>query len=303
MLGIALKVASVFVFVGMSAIIKSAEGVPVGQLVFFRSAFALVPVAIFLAWRRELVDGFKTSRLGGHILRGVLGTSAMFLIFFGLTRLPLPEATTIHYATPLFVVIFSALFLHETIRVFRWTAVLVGLLGVLIIMWPRLTVFSGGTAVMGPETLGALAAFTACAVSASAQLTVRTLVKTERSATIVIYFSITSAVIGLLTIPFGWVPLSPAEFAILAGAGIAGGFGQILLTESYRHAEISTIAPFEYSSMVLSILVGLIVFGEIPTPEMLVGGTIVVLAGIFIIYREHMLGLDRTKSRKVSSPA
>ncbi|WP_404406659.1 DMT family transporter [Pelagibacterium halotolerans] len=303
MLGIALKVASVFVFVGMSAIIKSAEGVPVGQLVFFRSAFALMPVMIFLGVRRELIDGFKTTRLAGHILRGVMGTSGMFLIFFGLTRLPLPEATTIHYATPLFVVIFSAVFLHEKIRAFRWTAVLVGLVGVVIIMWPRLTVFSGGTEAMGPETLGALSAFTACAVAASAQLMVRTLVKTERSATVVIYFSIVSAAIGLMTIPFGWVPLGPAEFAILVGAGIAGGLGQILLTESYRHAEISTIAPFEYSSMVLSILVGLIVFGEIPTPEMLVGGTIVVLAGIFIIYREHMLGIDRTKSRKVSSPA
>ncbi|GGA55988.1 membrane protein [Pelagibacterium lentulum] len=304
MLGITLKVASVFVFVAMSAIIKGAEGVPVGQLVFFRSFFALIPVLIFLAWRRELVEGFKTSRPVGHILRGVIGTMGMFLIFFGLTRLPLPEAITIHYATPLFIVIFSALFLHEKIRLFRWTAVLIGLLGVLIIMWPRLTVFSGDLSAMGPETVGAIAAFCACMVSAVAMLMVRTLVKTERSATIVIYFSIVSAVLGLLTIPFlGWVELSLEQTLALVGAGIAGGIGQILLTESYRHAELSTVAPFEYSSMVLSIATGFIVFGEVPTIQMLIGGSIVVAAGIFIIYREHRLGLDRAKARKVTSPA
>lgn len=303
MIGIGLKVASVFVFVAMSAIIKGAEGVPVGQLIFFRSAFALIPVFIMLGLRGELIDGFRTSRLGAHIFRGCLGASGMLLIFFGLTRLPLPEATTIHYATPLFIVIFSAVFLREKIRLFRWSAVVVGLAGVLIIMWPRLTFLSGDMATFGPQAEGALAAFAACMVSATAMLTVRNLVKTERSATIVIYFSLVSSVIGLASIPFGWVPLTLEEALILAGAGIAGGVGQILLTESYRHAELTTIAPFEYSSMVLSIAVGFLVFGEIPTVEMLVGGSIVTAAGIFIIYREHRLGLDRAKVRKVSSPA
>ncbi|WMT91361.1 DMT family transporter [Pelagibacterium sp. H642] len=303
MIGIGLKIASVFIFVAMSAIIKGAEGVPVGQLIFFRSAFALIPVFVLLGLRGELVSGFKTSRLGAHIFRGVIGTAAMLLIFFALTRLPLPEATTINYATPLFIVIFSAVFLHEKIRLFRWTAVVVGLVGVVIIMWPRLTFFSGGMTGWGPQAEGAVAAFVACMISATAMLTVRNLVKTERSSTIVIYFSIVSAVIGLASIPLGWVPLSIEEALILIAAGIAGGVAQILLTESYRHADITTVAPFEYSSMILSIAVGFLVFGEIPTVEMLIGGTIVTAAGIFIIYREHRLGLDRAKVRKVSSPA
>src|SRR5690606_24282099 len=101
----------------------------------------------------------------------------------------------------------------------------------------------------------------------------------------------------------GWVPLSFEEALILAMSGIAGGVAQILLTESYRHADITTVAPFEYSSMILAIVVGFLVFGEIPTAEMLIGGTIVTAAGIFIIYREHRLGFDRAKARKVSSPA
>jgi drug/metabolite transporter (DMT)-like permease len=304
MLGISLKVISVVVFVAMSAIIKGAEGVPVGQLVFFRSLFALVPIFILLGFRGELIAGFKTKRLPAHVLRGVVGTTGMFLIFFGLTRLPLPEATTINYATPLFIVIFSAVFLREKIRLFRWSAVVVGLVGVIIIMWPRLTVFSGDLSNMGPQTEGAIAAFIACMTAAIAMLTVRGLVRTESSATIVIYFSLVSTVIGLLSIPFlGWVQLSWEQALVLACAGIAGGIGQILLTESYRHAEITTVAPFEYSSMILSIIVGFLVFSEIPTIEMLVGGSIVTAAGIFIIYREHQLGLDREKARKVSSPA
>src|SRR5690606_33847816 len=213
------------------------------------------------------------------------------------------EATTINYATPLFVVIFSAVFLREKIRLFRWSAVVVGLMGVVIIMWPRLTFLSGDMSTLGPQAEGALAAFVACMVSATAMLTVRDLVRTEGSATIVIYFSLVCTVIGLATLPFGWVALSLEEALILALAGIAGGVGQILLTESYRHAELTTIAPFEYSSMLLSIVIGFVVFSEIPTIEMLVGGTIVTAAGIFIIYREHRLGLDRAKVRKVSSPA
>lgn len=303
MVGIALKVTSVFVFVGMSALIKTADDVPVGELIFFRSFFALIPILAFLAWRGELIDGFKTRRPLGHIWRGIIGVSGMMLIFFALTRLPLPEAITINYATPLFIVIFSAVFLHEKIRMFRWSAVLVGFVGVVIIMWPRLTVFSGDLSEMGPETIGAIAAFCACITSAFAMLAVRRLVKTEASSTIVIYFSIVCSVAGLLTIPFGWVWPTPEQWAILILAGIAGGLGQVLLTESYRHAEMSTIAPFEYSSMLLSIAVGFFVFHEVPTPEMLIGGTIVVAAGIFIIFRERQLGLDRAKSKKVSTPA
>ncbi|WP_342773417.1 DMT family transporter [Pelagibacterium montanilacus] len=302
MIGIGLKVASVFVMVAMSSMIKAAEGVPVGQIVFFRSFFALVPMVAFLAWQGQLRDGLKTSRPGSHVLRGLIGVSGMWLIFFALTRLPLPEAITIHYATPLFIVVFSALFMGEQIRLFRWSAVIVGLIGVIIVMWPRLTVFSGDLSEMGPETVGALAAFTACITAAVAMLMVRRLVFTERSATIVIYFSLVSTATGLISIPFGWVPLSAGEATLLISAGIAGGVGQILMTESYRHADMSTIAPFEYSSMILAVAIGYLVFSEVPTPQMLIGGTIVVGAGIFIIYRESRLGIDHSSARRTTSP-
>ncbi len=303
MIGIGLKVLSVCVFVAMSSIIKGSQGIPIGQLIFFRAFFAFIPVLAFLAFRGELIDGFKTQRPIAHFARGLMGITGMLLIFYGITHLPLPEATTINYATPLFVVIFSAVFLREKVRMFRFTAVVIGLVGVIIIMWPRLTFLGSGGGMPNSEALGALAAFSACLVSASAMLMVRNLVKTESSATIVIYFSISGSVLALATIPFGWAPLSIEQVAILACAGIAGGVGQILLTESYRYADLTTVAPFEYSSMILAIVIGLVVFNEVPTPEMLTGGFIVTAAGIFIIYREHRLGLDRTKARKVATPA
>lgn len=109
-------------------------------------------------------------------------------------------------------------------------------------------------------------------------------------------------VAGLATLPFGWSPLTLPQAAILIGAGLCGGVGQILMTESYRHADMSTIAPFEYTSMILAIVIGYVVFAEVPTVYTLVGGTVVVGAGLFIIWREQRLGLQRAQARKVSPP-
>lgn len=297
MRGIGLKVASVAVFVAMASLLKAAEGVSPGQLVFFRSFFAIFPIALFLAWRRQLVDGLKTVNPAGHFLRGIIGTAAMGFNFFALTRLPLPEATSIGYAAPLIIVGLSALILKERVRLYRWSAVIIGLIGVLIIMWPRLTLFSQGSEAGHEEMLGAAAAFLGACCAGFAMLQVRRLIASEKTATIVIYFSLTSSALAIVTLPFGWVLPTLQQAALLIGAGIAGGVAQILLTSSYRHADMSIIAPFEYASMILAIVVGYAVFAETPTVEMLVGGLIVVGSGIFVIIREHQLGLAREKAR------
>lgn len=299
--GIAFKIASVIIFLGMSSLLKAAPHVPAGELVFFRSFFALIPVLGYLAWRRELATGLKTAHFASHMGRGLVGTTSMMLGFFALTQLPLPEAVAINYATPLVIVVFSALFFHEKIRAYRWSAVIVGFVGVLIIMSPRLTLFSGGVANAGGATLGAFAALAACVFAAIAMLLVRKLVATERSATVVLYFSLNSSLIGLLTLPFGWVMPTPGEFAFLVGAGLCGGVAQILLTESYRHAEMSVVAPFEYASLIFSVAIGWFVFADPPTLTMLVGGAIVVGSGLFIIWREHRLGLDSRRGERTTS--
>ena len=148
-------------------------------------------------------------------------------------------------------------------------------------------------------TLGVFAALLACVFAASAQVTVRQLIYTERVGTIVLYFSLISSALALCTLPFGWIWPDPQQLALLIGAGVLGGIGQILLTESYRHAEVSLVAPFEYTSLLLSVVVGYVFFGDVPTGEMLTGALVLVAAGLLIIFRERQLGIER-KARQMT---
>ena len=303
LMGIALKVISVSVFVMMSSLIKSAGMVPSGQIVFFRSFFAIFPIIAMLAWRRELATAFRTAHPVSHIMRGLVGVTAMGLGFFALTRLPLPDAITLNYAQPLIVVVLSAVFMGEVVRIYRWSAVAVGFVGVIIIAWPKLTLLTGDAGLEAAQAVGVIAALCGATGSAIAMLLVRRLVQTEKTATIVLWFSVTATVLSLFTIPFGWADLSREQYLALAGAGICGGVAQILMTECYRHAELSTIAPFEYTSMLLAIVIGYFAFGDVPTLYTLVGGMIVIGAGLFIIWRERQLGLKRVAARRFVPPA
>ncbi|RWP35688.1 DMT family transporter [Mesorhizobium sp.] len=297
-----LKIVSVAVFVAMSSCIKAAGTVPAGQIVFFRSFFAIFPIVVFLAFQGKLGTAFSTKRPLNHIARGVVGVCAMGLGFFALIRLPLPEAIALNYAQPLLVVVFSSIFLGEAIRVYRWSAVAVGLVGVLVISWPELTLLGSGAALGDQEVLGVIAALVAAAISAVAMLLVRNLVQSDPTATIVLWFSVTASLLALLSLPFGWQALTPAQAGLLIAAGFCGGLAQILMTAAYRHAEASVVAPFEYTSMLLGIVVGYLAFGDVPTVHMLIGGVIVVAAGIFIIWRERQLGLERARTRQATPP-
>lgn len=302
MRGILLKVLSVIVFVCMSTCIKAAgNDIATGQITFYRSAFAMVPILVFLAARRQLRDAFRTTNITGHLARGFVGILSMSFGFYGLVHLPLPEAIAIGYAMPLLAVAFAAFILGEVVRLYRWSAVAIGLIGVMIITWPRLTLFEGG-GFGSSEALGAIAVLLSATLGAIAMVLVRKLVQKERTHTIVLYFSLSASVFSLATLPFGWSPISLSSFLLLMIAGFCGGVAQILLTESYRHADMSTIAPFEYTSIVLGIVIGYFLFGDVPTGTMLLGTVIVVGAGIFIIYREHRLGLERKGARKHVTP-
>lgn len=299
--GIALKIGSVLVFIVMSAMIKAtAQHVPAGQAVFFRSFFAIPVIVAWLALRRELSAGFRTANPLGHVWRGFAGTIAMGLGFAGLAYLPLPEVTAIGYAAPLLTVIFAAMFLNEQVRAFRISCVALGLTGVLVVLSPRLTVLQGGAG--QTEALGAMLVLGGAVFAALAQVFVRKLVQTERTATVVFWFSVTASALSLVTLPFGWVIPTPTEAALLVGCGILGGIGQILLTSSYREADASLVAPFEYASMIFALAIGYFVFAEAPTATMLAGAALVVTAGILIILRERKLGKDRAAQRKALTP-
>ena len=298
--GICYKLGSVLVFIVMSALIKAtSQHVPGGQAVFFRSFFAIPVIVIWLLMRRELRTGFYTRDPLGHVWRGFAGTVAMGLGFASLGYLPLPEVTAIGYAAPLLTVIFAAMFLGEQVRAFRVSAVALGLAGVLIVLWPRLSVVG---AAGQTEAFGAILVLGGALFAALAQVFVRKLVDTEKTAAIVFWFSMTATLLSLITLPFGWVWPSPAEAALLVTAGLLGGVGQILLTSSYREADASLIAPFDYASMLFALAIGYVVFDEVPTLTMLAGAALVITAGILIIWRERQLGLKRDRQRKAMTP-
>lgn len=300
--GIAFKVTSVAVFVAMQTCIKAAgQGIPPGQITFCRSFFAIVPIAVYFAYSGQLRSAFYTDNPIGHVKRGVIGITAMGFGFYGLVHLPLPDAIAIGYAMPLLAVVFAAVFLGETVRLYRWTAVAVGMVGVMIICWPKLTLFREG-GFQSETATGAAAVIISAVLGAAAMMQVRQLVREEKTTTIVLYFSLLAALLSLLTLPFGWLWLSPQALVFLVLAGFCGGLGQILLTESYRHADVSTVAPFEYSSIILGSTIAYFAFDEVPTMPTLIGTVFVVMAGIFIIYREHQLGIERRAARKASTP-
>lgn len=300
--GILFKLASVAVFITMASMIKATAGhVPPGEAVFFRALFALPVILGWLWWRGDLATGLKVKRPMGHVWRGLVGATAMGLGFAGLGLLPLPEVTAIGYAAPLLVVIFAAMFLGEEVRIFRLSAVALGLAGVMIVIWPRLTTF-GGPSVESGAALGALLVLMGAVFAALAQIHVRNMVKTEQTSAIVFYFSVTATVLSLLTLPFGWVIPSLFEAALLIAAGLLGGVGQIFLTSSYRHADASVVAPFDYASMIFAIAIGYAVFAEVPTRQTLGGAALVIAAGVLIIWRERQLGLKRGQARKGMTP-
>lgn len=300
MRGIALKLGSVLVFIVMSALIKlSADHVPPGEAVFFRAFFAMPVILVWLAMRRELSTGLRTQNPYGHLWRGLMGTSAMGFGFAGLAFLPLPEVTAIGYAAPLLTVIFAAMFLGEEVRAFRIGAVGLGLAGVLIVASPRLTVTSGAGST---EALGAMLVLFGAVCAALAQVFVRKLVDTERTPTIVFWFSLTATCLSFVTLPWGWVWPTALDWVTLIMVGLLGGVGQILLTSSYREADASLIAPFDYASMIFALVIGYVAFDEVPTLTMLAGASLVIAAGILIIWRERQLGLQRNRQRKAMTP-
>ena len=292
-LGILLKIGSVLGFTLMSACIKAgAAVVPINEVCFFRAFFALLTILAFLAWRGELPAAIYTANPWGHFWRGLLGLSAMTLNFAAIALLPLPDAIALGYAAPLFLTILAAIMLGEVVRSFRWTAVLIGLGGVLIILWPRLAFLKGGIGAPG-ETLGAMCALTGAMVVALGSVVVTRLIVAERTTTVVFYFSAICSVGFLLTLPFAWRTPDAWTFAILVLSGFLGGISQLLVTQSYRYADTSAVAPFEYTSMLFGVALGYLLFGEAPTLTMLLGAAIVIAAGLIVIWREHAFSIRR----------
>ena len=301
-LGIALKILSALAFTLMSAAVKSvSDRFPTGEIVFFRSAFALLPLLVWLRWQGDLINAVRTSNIRGHLLRGLIGTCGMFAGFVALSYLPLPDAVAIGYAAPLITVVLAAVVLKETVRAYRWTAVVVGLAGVLIMLAPHLNAGAIARGLSAGPAVGVVFALFAAFCAAGATIQVRRLTMTEKTGAIVLYFSLLSTALGLSTIVLGWRLPDFGDLSLLILTGILGGIGQILLTQSYRYADTSLLAPFEYTTMLWALLTGWLIFGELPQTAVIAGGLVVSAAGVFVVWRERRLELIRVRDMEAVS--
>ncbi|MCF8478147.1 MAG: DMT family transporter [Pseudolabrys sp.] len=292
---IGFKLISALLFAAMSALVRQLGDVaPVGQLVFFRSAFAILPVVVIYAWRGELMSAVRTKRPFGHLGRGTLSVGGMFGNFSSLTRLPLADATAIQFVSPLITVALAAIVLKERVRMFRWSAVVVGFIGVLVMLVPNFDpAHYAAAGAVSVAAVGSIFAIMAAFCNAGVVIQTRRLTQTESTSSIVFYFSLSCALAGAVTLPFGWHTPTGAELTGLIALGVLGGLAHIFLTESYRYASASVIAPFDYSSMLWALLLGYWVFGELPAPLVYVGASIVAGAGLTVIWRERRLGIAR----------
>jgi drug/metabolite transporter (DMT)-like permease len=287
--GITLKLFASIAFSFMYVAIKLAGHVPVGEVIVFRAFFALAPLFAFATRTVGLAEVVRTSRPGWHVLRSITGVTGMFLNFAAVMMLPLADVTGFSFLAPIFAVVLAQFMLGEVAGPWRWGAVGAGFAGVLVMLEPHGGVLhllrSGFTTGAGLAILGAF-------LSAFVVVFIRQMSTTEKSETIVFYFMSVCSLAGLLSM-LVWkpVPLSLEQVALLVVCGVLGGIGQICMTFSYRYAEPSLLAPFDYVAMVWAVLLGWTVFAEVPEPLVMLGAGIVVAAGLFIAWRERHIHL------------
>ena len=296
--GVALKVAATFVFAVMSALVKlSAARFPVSEIVMFRSLFALVVLIVWLRGRGEFPEALATQRPLGHIGRSLAGTGGMYSSFLALSLLPLADATAFTFVAPLMVVPLAALLLREAVRPYRWAAVAAGFFGVTIMLSDHLGAASATRA------LGSAVALGGAGFAAVAMIQTRRLTRSEPTGAIVFYFSSVTTSLAALALVAGalwpqadWIGTqrfvipSLHEALALAAIGTCGGIGQILMTHSYRYADASVIAAFDYVAMIWASLLGYALFGETPTSRVVLGAGVVAAAGVYVVWRVGRIG-------------
>ena len=289
--GAAHMLAGVLLFSIMDAMVKwLVADYPVHQIVFFRTVFALLPCLYFIARSGGLAT-LRTRRPLVHVVRGLIGLAAMGCYFYAFALMDLADAKAILFSAPLFMTVLAIPLLGEKVGIYRWSAVLVGFLGVMVIVKPTGDMLQ----------VGAIAAIGGAVLYALAVITVRHLSATDSAASITFYFTLTGALAGTAMVAaFGWVTPPPADLALLACVGIIGGVGQYSLTQAFRYAEAAAIAPLEYLSMVGALILGYLVWNDIPSLDVFAGIALVVASGLFILFRERrLLAVRRSKLPKV----
>jgi len=292
--GIALRLVTALLLAIMFALVKlvSTRGVNVVESLFYRQCGSALCATGMVA----LGPGFaslRTKRVRAHVGRMALGLGAMALNFLAFILLPLAEATTIGFSVPIFSVVLAAFVLGEPTGRWRWSAVAAGFAGVMIIVQP-------GTGDV--PLLGAAVALAAALLTASVTVVIRRLGATERAATTVFWFAVSSLVPLGLAMPLFAREHDVATWLMLAGLALAGGLAQLTLTGALRLAPVALVMPMDYTSLLWALLLGSWIFAEVPTPWIWVGAPIIIASGLVIVWREHRLHRRAALSAEAAAP-
>jgi drug/metabolite transporter (DMT)-like permease len=288
LIGIGLRVGATTCFAFMASMIKLgyAHGATTPELAFYRFAFGLPPLLLWMAWSGGF-GAWRTARPLAHLWRAVIGLSTMVAAFSALKYLPLAESTTIGFAAPLFAVMLSALVLKEPVGRHRWSAVIIGFLGVFLVMRP-----GGEELPTAGLVLATLAAFGVGIVT----ITIRQIGKTEGTQTTVLWFTLLSMLGAGLFMPFYAQAHDAETWAIIVALGLFGGLAQLLLTASLRYAPVSVVVPFDYTQLLWAVLLGWHIFGNQPPATTWAGAAVIIASGLYTLYREHKLGRERARA-------
>ena len=269
---------SVCAFSIMDLIVKWSDSYPLGQVLFFRGFFGLV-FYFFIIPRERLKNFYYTKRAGLHFLRCLFGLIALISIFIALRNLPLATVVSISFAAPIFTTIFSIFFLSEKVGLYRWLAVIVGFIGIIIIAEPGFS--SLNVYFIYPIIF--------CLGLSYVAIAIRQLSTTEPIWLIALNFSAAITLVSFFTIPFGWVMPDIKDLILLSFIGIFGGAANLWLSQSYKFSEVSLVTPLRYLALVFAIIFGYFIWDEMPSIKTLAGALLVIISSIIIFRREVVL--------------
>jgi drug/metabolite transporter (DMT)-like permease len=285
-LGFLYMLMSVCAFSIMDIIVKWSEAYPLGQVLFFRGFFGVILYFIIMP-RDRIKNFYLTKRPGLHFLRCMSGLIALVAIFIALRNLPLATVVSISFAAPIFTTIFSIFLLSEKVGIFRWIAVLVGFIGILIITEPGFSSFN----------IYFIYPIIFCLGLSYVAIAIRQLSTTEPVWLISLYFSIAITLVSLVTLPYGWVMPNFGDLLLLMLIGVFGGVANLWLGQSYKLAEVSLVSPLKYLALVFAIVFGYFIWDEIPSFKTLLGSSLVIISSIIIFRREIYLKKQVSISR------
>ena len=277
---------SVCAFSLMDLVVKWSNEYPLGEVLFFRGFVGAI-IYFFIIPKNRIKNFYLTKRAGLHFLRCLFGIIALLSIFTALRNLPLATVVSISFAAPIFTTLLSIFFLSEKVGIYRWLAVLIGFVGIIIIAQPGLNSLN----------LYYVYPLIFCLGMAYVAISIRQLSKTEPVWLISLYFSITITIVSLFTIPFGWILPSLNDFLILSLLGIFGGLANLWLSQSFKYSEVTLVTPLKYLTLVFAIFFGFIIWDEIPSVKTLFGALLVIISSLIIFRREIMLKKQVTVTR------